>query len=89
MAVHTAVSLSTVALLVENESNDRVDCVITPAAKIYVGGAGVTTVLGTPVLTNVPFHWTLAPKESLYGIADTGTVDVRVLVAAGADLTGV
>jgi len=88
-AVHTAVSVTAVTLIAKNESDDEVRATVSPIAKIFIGGTGVTKALGIPLVAGAVFQYVLAPKESLYAIADTGTVDVRVLVAPGADLTGV
>lgn len=84
-----AVSLSTAAALATNESRFPMQVRICPAAKIYVGGANVSTSNGLPVAANAILEWTLSDQEVLYGIADTGTVDVRVLLASGADRVGV
>jgi hypothetical protein len=47
---------------------------------VYIGGATVSTVTGTPTEKHTtPIPITLRAGDSLYGIAASGTIDMRVL----------
>ena len=47
---------------------------------VYIGGSTVTTATGTPTEKHTsPIPVTLRAGDSLYGIAASGTIDMRVL----------
>ena len=48
------------------------------AATVYLGGSGVTTAQGFPLVANATLQLIL-DLDALFGIVTTGTVDVRVM----------
>ena len=50
---------------------------------IYVGGSAVTTTTGLVTKKDQISTYLLPPKNALYGVTDTGTVTIRVLLPEG------
>lgn len=48
-------------------------------ATVYVGGADVTTAIGIPVTSTGFIDFVFTSEDLLYGIAASGTKEVRVL----------
>ena len=46
---------------------------------VYIGDSGVTTAIGTPLESKEKFFIDLVDGQTIYGIVQSGTADVRVL----------
>ena len=89
---NTAVSVGTDATSLSAASGHREVLgfhVPTGGATVYIGGPGVTTTNGWPIVAGTAFMVTndsgvvLAPDEEWYGIVAASTQDVRILQVAG------
>lgn len=49
------------------------------AADVFIGGPGVTTATGLPLVPGASYTFDLQAAEDLFGIVAAGTVTVRVL----------
>ena len=50
---------------------------------IHIGGSAVTTTTGLVTKKDVTSTISLPPKNALYGVTSTGTVDIRILLPEG------
>lgn len=88
--VHTlSTSAKKIVDAVQASATSRIRVVLTePSADIHVGGAGVTTVLGTKVAaTSGTLTLELGPGDDLYAVAAAGTPTVRVLTVGSGYVT--
>ncbi|CAB5229761.1 hypothetical protein UFOVP1566_18 [uncultured Caudovirales phage] len=75
-----AVSVGTTAtLLVAGDNQNRTCYFHSTSGSTYLGNSTVTTSSGLHLPNNATITITLPFGESIYGITNTGTTDVRVL----------
>lgn len=80
----SAINVSTTAVLLAKADADGTEVVIyhpsgASGQTIEVGPADVTTATGLPIASGASLSFRLRPHEEVYGIADTGTHEVRVM----------
>jgi len=82
----TAVSVSTVATLITSEGGAAtaqspvgVYLANVGSSTVYIGGDDVTTSNGYPVAGTSTATFYMFPKDDLYGISASGSINVRVL----------
>lgn len=79
-----AVSVTTGATrldTIEGGSNRVVSCAVynNGTATVYLGGSGVTAAAGYPLGAGLHMSFPLDSTDGLFGVAATGTVEVRVV----------
>ena len=70
-------------VLIASDNQNRTCYVHASSGSVYLGGSVVTSSTGLHLPSNQTITITLPVGESLYGIASSGTTDVRVLTPDG------
>jgi hypothetical protein len=74
---------TSVAVLIAADNQNRTCYVHASSGSVYLGGSAVTASTGMHLPSNQTITITLPVGEALYGIASSGTTDVRVLSPDG------
>lgn len=77
---HSQVTVTTSATLLHAADDDGANLFLKPEAAIYIGNGDVSTSNGYLLKQNISFPVFIGPSEQLYGIIESGTTTVYVLM---------